>query len=146
VTPLCGNLNIFPKPDNLAEKRTGRKMDTSSITSTPGVLQGQRVVALDCADLLDVSATVYRFASPADIRHVSLANLDAAFLAEHQPDFLILPLIAESYDATTAVALLESLSYLGRLAVLAPSLPKPRMVEAELRALGPGARLTLISA
>jgi hypothetical protein len=108
---------------------------------SPAALQGEKVVAVDCAALLGGTGPDL----VEGIRHASLADLDAAFLAEHQPSVLILPLFAASYDAMTAIELLEALHYAGRIAVLAPSLPKPRLVEAELRKLGPGTRLTLIS-
>ena len=76
--------------------------------------------------------------------------IDAAiviYLIEEHPTFLpiILPLFGSGYDASSAIDELERLKYAGRITVIAPSLPRPSLVERELRALGPGARLTLIS-
>ena len=108
---------------------------------SPASLQGQRVVALDCAALLGADGPF----PITGVLHSRLADLDAAFLAEHQPGLMIMPLFAAGYDAMAATERLQDLGYVGRIAVLAPSLPKPRLVEAELRAIGPGDRLSLIS-
>ena len=98
-------------------------------------------MALDCAALLGAKSPF-----PIEgIQHFSFSDLDAAFLSAHGPSLVILPLFAASYDAMTAVERLEGLGYACRIAVLAPALPKPKLVEAELRGLGPGARLTLIT-
>ena len=104
-------------------------------------LPGDAVVAVDCALLLGVQGP---FRAPG-IRHCHLDEVDAVFLRDTAPACVILPLFAAAYDAQTAVELLEDLGYLGRIAVMAPALPKPRLVEQELRQLGPGARLVLIS-
>jgi hypothetical protein len=39
---------------------------------------------------------------------------------------------------------LQALGFGGAITVLSPRLPRPLLVEAELRALGPGHRLTLL--
>ena len=102
---------------------------------------GEVVVALDCALLLGDKGP---FGVKGLIHH-SFSGLDAGFLARVQPGMLVLPLFAAGYDAVVAVETLEALRYQGRIAVLAPDLPKPRLVERELQALGPGARLMLIT-
>jgi len=70
--------------------------------------------------------------------------LDAAWLARLSPDQVIVPLISAGQDATTVIERLQDLGYQGAIIVICPPLPNPRMVEHELRALGPGARLTLV--
>lgn len=108
-------------------------------TTTPFTLQGERVLALDCEFFLG------RLGLLPDVKNFRYSDLSAALLALHQPSRIILPLFAAGFDATAAVEELEALGYRGRITVLAPDLPKPRLVERELQNLGPGARLTLIS-
>lgn len=103
---------------------------------TDGDLTGHKVAALGCAALI---------VPMPDLLHVSLAQLDAAFLEAHQPSLIIFPLFTATFDATAAIEQLQALGYAGRLAVLAPDLPNPRLVEAELRGMGPGNRLTVIT-
>jgi hypothetical protein len=102
---------------------------------------GEPIVAFDCAALLGPASP---FPIPG-LHHTHLSELTAQFLADHAPKLIILPLFAAQYDAMTAIEMLETLGYSSQIAVLAPKLPKPKLVEAELRGLGPGARLTLIT-
>ena len=112
------------------------------LTALSSMLEaGQPVVALDCAVLLGEQGPF----GVKGVLHHSFAELDAAFLARIQPSLLVLPLFAASYDAAVAVETLEALGYQGRIAVMAPDLPKPRLVERELQVLGPGARLVLVT-
>jgi len=73
------------------------------------------------------------------------ADLDAALLARVRPEQVMLPLLSPDHDAMAVVERLQSLGYSGRITVVARHLPNARMVEAELRALGPGPRLTLLA-
>jgi len=87
----------------------------------------------------------------ASVMTTHLQALTSAVLRTADPDLVICALMAQSADDSGAdvVALIEklqSLGYGGRIAVLCPYLPRPDLVQAELRALGPGARLTLIAA
>ena len=111
------------------------------VTPPLHILPGEAVLAVDCALLLGRKGPL----PTPGIRHCHLAEVDAGLLRDAAPACVILPLFAAAYDALTAVELLEDLGYLGRIAVMAPDLPKPRLVEQELRQLGPGARLVLIS-
>lgn len=77
--------------------------------------------------------------------HLKLAEVTKEALAMLRPTQVILPLIAADHDAAAAIEHLEALGYGGTILVLSPPLPKPRLVERELRGLGPGARLTLIT-
>ena len=106
-----------------------------------GMPSGGPVVALDCGLLLGPTGPL----AVSGVVHASFGAVTAGFLATVQPSVVIVPLFAAGYDAATAVAQLEALSYLGRIAVIAPVMPDPRLVEAELRDLGPGARLVLIA-
>ena len=79
-----------------------------------------------------------------------LQALDAALLQSSQPHLVICALFAAPSaicgdDIVGLIERLQTLGYGGRIAVFGPHLPRPDMVQAELRALGPGARLTLIA-
>ena len=106
----------------------------------PSAMVGETVVVLDCAALLGPDGLF----PIGGALHVGFDAVDAGFLARVQPGFVIVPLFAAACDAATVVERLEALGYAGRIAVVAPALPKPALVEAELRGLGPGARLVLI--
>lgn len=107
---------------------------------TPMVLQDEVTLALDCALLLGEAGPF----PIAGAIHLGFADLTAETMATHKPTLIIMPLFGTNHDATCAIELLESLTYQGRIVVLAPDLPKPRLVERELQSLGPGPRLTLI--
>ncbi len=77
--------------------------------------------------------------------------LDAALLQRAKPHLVICALFPTPPadcgcgDIVGLIERLQTLGYAGRIAVFGPQLPRPEMVQAELRALGPGARLTLIA-
>ena len=108
---------------------------------TPIAMVGERAIAFDCLLFLGPGGPL----PMTGVTHLRFADLSAALLAATNPSQIILPLFAAYYDAMSAVEMLEDLGYIGKLTVLAPDLPKPRLVERELRSLGPGTRLTLIS-
>jgi len=121
-------------------------MDPTEIAATltqylPITAPGGPVVGLECADLLGPSGPLVS----TGIVHVRSGMLTAGFLATVRPACVILPLFAVAFDAMTAIEELQDMGYRGRIAVLAPPMPNPRLVEQELRALGPGVRLVLIS-
>ncbi len=76
---------------------------------------------------------------------VAFDQIDAALIDQLRPDQILVPLIAASQDAMAVIERLEEIGYAGLITVVASQLPEPRMVEAELRALGPGNRLTLLT-
>ena len=103
--------------------------------------EGAVVLALDCFSLLDATGPLPMIG----VVHRRYSALGPALLIELQPTRIILPLFAADYDAVAAIELLQRLQFAGQITVIAPNLPRPRLVESELRALGPGARLSLIS-
>lgn len=107
----------------------------------PIAMDGERAIAFNCELFLGPGGPL----PMTGVTHLRLADLSAALLAAADPGLIILPLFATGYDAIAAVERLEELGYTGKLTVLAPELPKPRLVERELRSLGPGTRLTLIA-
>ena len=98
----------------------------------------RRVLALDCAVSFDD-------ARAEGVSIASFADLDAAYLAGVAPELVVLPLFSICHDATTMIEALMSLGYAGAISVMAPRLPDHAMVERELRALGPGLRLRLVT-
>lgn len=105
----------------------------------PQLPDHQTVIALNCDAVVGPSGPV----PLSDVTHMTLAELTAEVLKCLQPDLIILPLFSADYDATSAIETLLELGYTGRVTVLAPQLPNPRLVERELRGLG--LPLTLIS-
>ena len=99
------------------------------------------VLVLDCLGLVDATGPLPVFGAV----HRRFADLGPDLLANLKPVQVILPLFASGYDAIAAVEELERLHFIGQITVIAPKLPRPRLVERELRSLGPGARLSLIS-
>ena len=111
----------------------------TAVRIVPNLQGAARVLTLNCQALLGPTDAV-----PApSITHASSHDLDAAMLARVAPDLVIVPLFAGDLDATMIIERLVALGYCGRVAVLAPTLPNPRLVEQELRGLG--LRVALIS-
>jgi hypothetical protein len=104
-------------------------------------LTADRILACDCDLFFGPGGPLQRIA----VTRLRFHDLTARSLADLAPGLVVLPLFAASHDAAAAVERLEELGYRGRITVLAPPLPRPALVERELRALGPGARLVLIS-
>ncbi len=107
----------------------------------PGSPGDERILAVDCQQFLGPGGPLQM----EGVTHIGFADLTAAVLWSIQPTLVVLPLIAAPHDAITIIEALQGFGYVGRVTVLAPSLPNPGLVERELRGLGPGARLTLIS-
>ena len=110
-------------------------------SSLPLPDEGAVVLALDCLYLLDATGPLPMIG----VVHRRYSDLGPALLTELQPTRIILPLFAADYDAMAAIEQLQRLQFAGQITVIAPDLPRPRLVERELRASGPGARLSLIS-
>lgn len=110
-------------------------------TLAPLSLDGEAVIACDCELFLGPNGPL----PMQGVTHLKLEEITAQILSAIGPTQVILPLFTAQHDAAMAIELLEELGYRGRITVLAPALPKPRLVERELRALGPGLRLTLVT-
>ena len=107
----------------------------------PADLSADCVLVLDCQTLVDETGPLQL---PGAV-HRRFADLGPDLLADLKPVQVILPLFASGYDAMAVIEELERLNFTGSITVIAPKLPRPRLVERELRALGPGTRLSLIS-
>jgi hypothetical protein len=101
----------------------------------------ERILALDCQALLAPRGPI---PLPGAVSHAS-CELSAALLAETRPERIVLPLFAGPGDVMVVIEQLEALGYAGQIVIIAPKLPRPELVERELRALGPGGRLALIT-
>lgn len=97
-----------------------------------------RILALDLQDP-PVSEIPY-----GTVERAAFRDLDAKMLARVRPDQVVFPLLSRDHDAIAVIERLQSMAYIGRITVVAPSLPKASIEEAELHALGPGGRLTLL--
>jgi hypothetical protein len=80
-----------------------------------------------------------------EIVSLPFERLDAASLAAAAPELVIFPLFAGMLDAAQILTALAELGYRGDCLVMAPPLPKPQMIEHELRGLCPGVSLRLVS-
>lgn len=100
-----------------------------------------RFLALDCAGLM---APYGPIPLPGAVHH-RFVDLDEDLLTAVMPTVVVIRLFAGPYDATAAIERLAELGFGGRIFVIAPALPRPHLVERELREAGPGPRLTLIT-
>jgi len=71
-------------------------------------------------------------------------ELTAGFLAKHQPDLIVAPLLSLSFDILDVARRLETLGYRGRLRALTSPLPDVAAVEAEVRSYCPSIEFTLV--
>jgi hypothetical protein len=109
----------------------------------PGV---QNARALERLLYVDLAATARGFSrnEQGSITSVALAALTVEVLISARPDRVICSLFGARQDAFAVIERLQALGFGGAITVLSPRLPRPLLVEAELRALGPGHRLTLL--
>ncbi len=98
-------------------------------------------LALECTGLLAPDGPI----ALNGVVHCRFDALTAALLHQIAPSTIVMPLFAADHDALTMVEALEALHFTGRILVIAPHLPRPQLVERELRAAGPGPRLLLVS-
>lgn len=68
---------------------------------------------------------------------VSFADLNAEVLARVRPDTVVSALFSAECDIIDVAKVLTRLGYRGKLVALAPKLPNPRLIVAELRAVNP---------
>ncbi len=121
----------------------GVSMSTDPSTSgMNGIDPPERVLLVDLAE--SVVPAMVRGASPVVVTR--FVSLDAALLASVLPAWVGCPLLGPGFDAIQVAQRLVSLGYAGRLVVISPALPDPKMVERELRTLSPGLRLDLMTA
>jgi hypothetical protein len=106
----------------------------------PAALATERLL---CVDISATASGILRD-EKGQVLTISLPELTADLMAQARPDRVICMLFGAGLDAYAVIERLESLGYGGAITVLAPHLPRPKLVEAELRAIGPGRRLTLL--
>lgn len=96
-----------------------------------GLLQHQkppsrRILYLAGGEAAPVSQDAMIFSLP-------FAQLCPEELARIAPDLVVFPLFSASLDAIVVLTRLNELGYNGHCLVLTPRLPKPHLIEAELR-------------
>jgi hypothetical protein len=64
---------------------------------------------------------------------LSLEAVTTSALADFTPDLVVFPLFSGAKDATDILTALNNFGYRGRCLVLTQSLPRPKLIEAELR-------------
>ena len=101
----------------------------------------ERVLALECARLIAPEGPI----PLPGVTHCQFNVLTRALLQDLAPTTVVMPLFSADLDALAMVEVLEEFAFRGRILVIAPPLPRPQLVERELRALGPGPRLLLVS-
>lgn len=72
------------------------------------------------------------------------ASLDPQLIARVRPAWIIAPLFGIGFDATNVLDALEQCAFAGRIAIAAPRLPNPRMVERELSAFAPALAIEVV--
>ena len=105
----------------------------------------ERVLALDCARLLAPAGPIPLTGALSNIAHHRFTDLTAALLTQIDATVIVMPLFSADHDALSMIEALQALGFTGRILVIAPALPRPALVERELRAAGPGTRLTLVT-
>ena len=76
--------------------------------------------------------------------HVELPHLDAAWLVRFQPDLVISPLIARSWDILDLAEKLVASGYSGPLMVQTGPLPRAELVIGEIKSLFPELSLIFV--
>ncbi|MGV8986229.1 MAG: hypothetical protein ACOH2H_08100 [Cypionkella sp.] len=100
-----------------------------------------RFLALDCAAMFAPDGPIPQ----RNVTHRKFDDLTPAEFAELAPTTVVMLLFSGAQDALLMVEALESLGFRGNIFVIAPPLPRPAVVERELRLAGPGDRLMLVS-
>lgn len=96
--------------------------------------------------LLYISAGQVPVASGRDqVTTLAFEALTLERLQAIAPDLVVFPLVSATQDAAVIIAKLQELGYRGQCLVLCPKLPKPGLIEAELRALGPGLEVQVLA-
>lgn len=68
---------------------------------------------------------------------IGMADLTGPLLGTTKPGLVLSPLIWGAWDVLDAAVLLERLDFTGSYRAIAPRLPKPAMIEAEVAAMAP---------
>ncbi|WP_425090320.1 hypothetical protein [Tropicimonas sp. S265A] len=74
---------------------------------------------------------------------ICVTQIDPDFLDTRRPEVVLTPLVSATFDAVEVAEALWCAGFTGELIVMAGPLPRPKLVESELRAVAPGVTLTL---
>ncbi|MFC7704884.1 hypothetical protein ACFQXB_11825 [Plastorhodobacter daqingensis] len=101
-----------------------------------------RVLAIECSNAI---VAIMQVARDAAVVACHFRMLDERLLDRVQPDLVLAPLMSCTFDASDLARRLAQLRFRGALVIAAPHLPRPELVEAELRRLCRGFTMTLMS-
>ena len=79
------------------------------------------------------------------IAFLNFSDVKADLLAIIRPDVILSPLLCLSFDCLDLAQVLQAAGYRGRFRVMAPDLPNPKVIKAEVRSLGPDLDFDVIS-
>lgn len=79
----------------------------------------------------------------ASMQVICLSQITDELLDKLRPNVVMTPLVSDSFDALEVAEVLYCAGYTGELIVIASKLPRPKLVERELRDSAPGLRVTL---
>ena len=74
---------------------------------------------------------------------ICLSELTETLLDKRRPGVVVTPLVSGTFDAMDVAEALYCAGYTGELVVIASDLPRPHLVERELRESAPGLCVTL---
>lgn len=78
-----------------------------------------------------------------DAIFASFADLGAELIHQANPDVVISPLMAGSFDAIELAELLDMLGFEGRYMVVTPPLPRPDIIRRDIIGAAPGLQIEL---
>lgn len=74
----------------------------------------------------------------------SISDIDAATIAQLQPDIVLSPIVDSAFDCLDLAQILVDAAYTGRYRVITGDLPNPNLVLREVRTSFPGLNVDLL--
>ncbi|MEO0692226.1 MAG: hypothetical protein AAFY90_05045 [Pseudomonadota bacterium] len=80
----------------------------------------------------------------ADLRFCNFVDLEREFLQVVSPEVILTPVVADQFDCADVALRLDTLGYTGSLRALGNGMPKPEMIEREIKSLCPTLDFALV--
>ena len=80
----------------------------------------------------------------ADLRFCNFVDLELEFLQVVSPEVILTPVVADQFDCADVALRLDTLGYTGSIRALGNGMPKPEMIEREVKALCPTLDFALV--
>ncbi|MEL6799257.1 MAG: hypothetical protein AAFO80_05220 [Pseudomonadota bacterium] len=80
----------------------------------------------------------------ADLRFCNFVDLELEFLQLVCPEVILTPVVADQFDCADVALRLDTLGYTGSIRALGNGVPKPEMIEREIKALCPTLDFALV--